>query len=345
MKKKIIKAALIILAVPVLILAVALSVFSKEIKTITSLETYDIKDLYSIDYTADYGFDDFLKVGAKDWDEYSDWIKKTIAKGIASKFNPDDFSCSSFVTRNEKGEVLFGRNFDHTWDPVVMTTTKPDHGYAVIGACSMGFLNFGKNETIQAHTLNMTNAMLLCCPYFTTDGMNEYGVAMSVLDCGHAWINDQEDAPTLVTDAMIRMVLENAKNVDEAIELFKSYNISHVKPNHHFMIADASGRSVVMEYTRDGTVAVESSVVTNFDLYDEPHSGSGQDRYRTITTTLEEKKGMLTDEEALDLLAKSVVGSRAQYSTLYNLTTGEVYVFTHGDRSKVQTLQLEMRNE
>lgn len=117
--------------------------------------------------------------------------------------------------------------------------------------------------------LNMTNAMALMSPYFTTDGMNEYGVAMSVLDCGLAWLPEKNDAPTMVTCSMIRMILENAKNVDEAVELFKNYNISSEKPNHHFMIVDASGKSVVMEDTRDGIAAVDTDIVTNFDLYDE----------------------------------------------------------------------------
>ena len=108
------------------------------------------------------------------------------------------------------------------------------------------------------------------------------------------------------------------------------------------MIADATGRSVVMEYTEDGIVAFESSVVTNFDLYDSRHRGVGQDRYETIENTLKEKNGVLSESEALDLLARVVVPGKAQYSTLYNLTTGEVHVFTHGDNSKVETFELKM---
>ena len=69
---------------------------------------------------------------------------------------------------------------------------------------------------------------------------------------------------------------------------------------------------------------------------------AGQDRYETIENTLKEKNGVLSESEALDLLARVVVPGKAQYSTLYNLTTGEVHVFTHGDSSKVETFELKM---
>ena len=345
MKRKILKITCFLLLLTVAVFVIFFLYFYQEIRTIKSLNTYDVKDLYSLNYYADYGFDDFIKVGAKNWDEYGEYVRGKIAKGLPEKIDVSGTSCSSFVVHNEKGEVLFARNFDYTYSPVVMTTTNPENGYAMIGACDMGFLKFGKKEDIKAHEFNRTNALLLCCPYVTTDGMNEYGLAMSVLDCGEAKISTIENAPTMTVCSMIRVVLENAKNVDEAIEIFKSYNISLEKPNHHFMIADATGRAVVMEYTEDGIIAFESSLVTNFDLYDSRHRGVGHDRYNIIENTLKEKNGILSEQDALDLLARVVVPGKAQYSTLYNLTTGEVHVFTHGDNSKVETFELKMVGE
>ena len=43
-----------------------------------------------------------------------------------------------------------------------------------------------------------------------------------------------------------------------------------------------------------------------------------------------------------DELRENGIPGKAQYSTLYNLTTGEVHVFTHGDNSKVETFELKM---
>lgn len=338
--KKILIIALSVLAI--LVLAVAL-LFGNAVRTVLSLETYEAKDLYSITYYGDYGFSDFLKTGAKDWKEYDKYIRKTLVHGIASNIDVSGTQCASFIARNPEGDVLFGRNFDYTFAPVVMTATAPSDGYAVLGASQLGFLNFGRKEKIVPHALNIANAMTLMCPYFMTDGMNEYGVAMSVLDCGSAYLQETEGSPTMVTCSMIRAVLENSRNVEEAIEVFKSFNISKDKPNHHFMIADSSGRAVVMEYTKDGTVAVETNIVTNFDLYDPGHRGSGQDRYRKIESGLEQSNGILTEEEVMHLLALSGVPGKNQYSVLYNLTTGEVRVMTHGDEAHAETFHLRMR--
>lgn len=342
MRKRIKRIGLIFLIVIFLGVVSFFVVFRNEIATIRSLEVYEAKNLYSLNYYGDYGFDELLKTGAEDWDAYDEHIRGHVAHGISKIINVNGTMCSSFVTRNEKGEVLFCRNFDYSFAPVIMTTTNPSSGYACLCACELGFINFGKKEEIRPHKLNLTNAMTLMCPYFSTDGMNEYGVAMSVLDCGLAVIPEKNDAPTMVTCSMIRMVLENARNVEEAVELFKSYNISSEKPDHHFMIADASGKSVVMEYTKDGIVAVDTNIVTNFDLYDEKHLGSGMNRYKKIEAKLQEKDNILSEEEAFSLLADVGVAGRLQYSTVYNLTTGQVYAFTEGDVSKVEEFSLEI---
>lgn len=340
MKKVILTVTAVILSLALICTVFVAALFGNEIRTVLSLESYDAKGLYSIEYHGDYGFDEFLKVGAKDWDEYGDYIKNTLAHGLAAKIDDFGTSCSCFVCRNEKGEVLFCRNFDYTFSPCLVTVTKPSNGCASIGASNMGFCKFGTNNNVEPHKLNMTNALALSGPYFTTDGMNEYGVAMSVLDCGGAWLPEIEGAPTLVTCAMIRMILDNAHNVDEAVELFKSYNMSRYNSNHHFMIADSTGRAVVMEYTRDGIIAVESDTVTNFNLYGTSDGKKICRRYKYIKEKLEECGGVMSEDEAMDVLCEVKV--RLQYSTIYNLTTGEAHVFTFGDKTKAETFNLEM---
>lgn len=340
MKKTLLTIAAIVLSLVLVCTVVVAALFGSEILTIRSLEAYDAPGLYSIDYHGDYGFDEFLEVGAKDWDEYGEYMKNNLAHGLAAKIDTSGTSCSAFVCRNEKGDVLFCRNFDYTAAPCVITTTKPSNGCASISAANMGFCRFGMDEKIEPHKLNMANAMALASPYFATDGMNEYGVAMAVLDCGWAHLPEIEGAPTLLTCAMIRMILDNAKSVDEAVELFKSYNMSHDRPNHHFMIADSTGRAVVMEYTQDGIVAVESDIVTNFDLYGTSDGEMICRRYKCIKEKLEECGGVMSEDEAMDVLCEVKV--RLQYSTIYNLTTGETHVFTFGDKTKAEIFNLEM---
>ena len=53
----------------------------------------------------------------------------------------------------------------------------------------------------------------------------------------------------ITTTTAIRMMLDKAKNVDEALELLSSYHMhSSANSCYHFQICDASGKSVVVEY-------------------------------------------------------------------------------------------------
>ena len=58
-------------------------------------------------------------------------------------------------------------------------------------------------------------------------------------------------------DSAIRMILIIV-NVDEALALLEQYDMnSDIGTAHHYAIADASGRSVVVEYV-DGEMFTES---------------------------------------------------------------------------------------
>lgn len=99
--------------------------------------------------------------------------------------------------------------------------------------------------------------------------------------------------------------------------------------NFHFCIADATGKTVVVEYgPGNGKLHVlEENHVKNFYLtpgYDD--QSRGRDRYNIIKETLSFKKGILTDTEAMSLLElvsqpeTEEATSMTQWSAVYNLT-------------------------
>lgn len=319
--------------------------YRKEIKTLKSLEQESPINMYSMVYYADYYFDEFLKEGAKSDKDLERFIVSHMTHGLKTEIIDSPGMCTSFVFHNESGEVLFGRNFDYKFSPVVMLFTKPESGYHCITASDIAFAGYDKKNLPNPHEVSLNNARLLLAPYLATDGMNEYGVAMSILDCGSAIPPEKEDTPTLNTSTTVRMVLENAKTIDEAVALMRQYNYNLGTTPNHFMIADSSGRAVVVEFCNGELVTVESCVVTNFDLYDSNHQGVGQDRYWKVQNRLKETNGILSEDEALELLAEVVVPDKAQYSVLYNLTTGDVYAFTQGDNTKVEHFSINMLNK
>lgn len=65
----------------------------------------------------------------------------------------------------------------------------------------------------------------LAAPYLPFDGINEKGVAIALLAVPEAEVSYSADKVTLSTTTAIRLVLDKAANVDEAIDLLKQYNI------------------------------------------------------------------------------------------------------------------------
>ena len=129
---------------------------------------------------------------------------------------------------------------------------------------------------------------------------------------------------------IMREILDFAANVDEAIAIMDSFRIEFGSgPAVHYLISDASGDSVVVEYgsgemnvIRKGS---EWQAITNFLLESagsEPESQCG--RYKTISGKLSDNNGMISIKEGLQLLSDVSQGDPlvegTQWSALYDLS-------------------------
>ena len=99
-------------------------------------------------------------------------------------------------------------------------------------------------------TKNLINRIVtLAAPYAPLDGMNEKGLAIGVLVIQDGKVHQNTGKVPITTTSAIRMVLDKAATVDEAIELLKNYDMnSSGETGYHFQIADASGNTAVIEY-------------------------------------------------------------------------------------------------
>jgi choloylglycine hydrolase len=121
--------------------------------------------------------------------------------------------------------------------------------------------------------------------------------------------------------------------VDEALALFGQYNIDWGGgPPVHYLIADATGASAVVEML-GGEMAVTRSqdpwqISTNFLFAETPLERRGQTcwRYSAVQQALSQAGGALTEQEAMALLEQvSQPGETATiWSVVYNLSDGTV---------------------
>ena len=183
--------------------------------------------------------------------------------------------------------------------------------------------------------------------------MNEKGLAVSVnMIQDNATIDQDTDKPDITTTTAIRLLLDQAADADEAVELLQQYDM-HASMGYmmHIALADRSGKSVVVEYVNNEMIVTETPVVTNFYLAEGEKNGIGtaqsHERYDILTKTLTDRQTMSMDDvrDALGSVSKKNFGEfeSTEWSIVFNQSTGEVRYY-HRENYDIQyTFQIEAR--
>ena len=278
---------------------------------VTQIDDYP---LYKIDYSSDYKFDQFLQTG-------------NIPFYTSNQSNNKNYSCTCFSVFGEDHRLL-GRNYD--WSVVssyFLVFTNPPNGYSSVSTVDMCFFEYDHDQPPDfAGNLNTIRTL----PYYPFDGMNEKGVAvgMNALDLAESPYDPAE--VTIGELQLIRLVLDYAGSTQEAISLIGQYNIRMEDPPIHYLIADSSGHSAIIEFINGEMVIMENTnpwqVTTNFIItgLDGPDNAPCW-RYKTAWETLSSNCGSLNENQA-QILLQDVSISITRWSTIFNLYTGQLQI-------------------
>ena len=238
--------------------------------------------LYVMEYRGDYGLDEFLAQGGADSDSaLAYYLMGYLSGGYYTQediaITPGDYGCTTVCVKDKKGAVYFGRNFDWKKDRAMIVHTVPEDGYESLSTCDLDFLGFGDDYAPDGSMRERIQT--LAAIYVPVDGMNERGLVVADLMAGdNEETHQKTDKPDLTTTTAIRLLLDRAANVDEAVELLKQYDMnSSIGAAHHFSLADKSGKSVVVEYVNGEMLVAETNIVTNHYLADSPKKGIGDE--------------------------------------------------------------------
>ncbi len=283
-------------------------------------------------YTGDYGFDDFLKT-----------VVAGNANTASGQISRPAWACTCFAAFGNENAPLLGRNYDYTEVRPLILYTDPPNGYASISMVDITFLG------VFTQDLNRQNRLqLLRAPYYPFDGMNEAGLAVGMMAVPNANGGSDSQKVTLGSLHVIRLVLDHARNVPEAVALLKNYNVDFTGgPPIHYLMADAAGNSVVVEYLNGSPTVIHNTlpwqVATNFTLSTTSLETAESIcwRYKTAHESLRQVEGSLTPAESLSLL-KNVSQDITSWSIVYNLTSGKVHLSLGRDFEHVLDFSLEM---
>lgn len=281
--------------------------WQEQIKSMDSVTKVE-DGFYIMDYTYDYDINELMERG----------VSTNVGAylyGLANVLAPEKgFACTTFNSVTPSGDYLLSRNFDYMDSPYCFVRTTPKDGYASISSISLYF--FGYDEmTVDDDARSL---LMLLAPYVPLDGINEKGLSIGILELETKPVFQMNLCKKdLTTSTMIRACLDKAATVDEAIEIFKSYDMRDLifgECTYHYHIADAQGNSVIIEYVdneiqliypekKEGA-KVNYQVATNFYLsegVDDP-LGMGHDRFETAYKALDKSKGVTTEKEAMKIL-------------------------------------------
>ncbi|MCM1118512.1 MAG: linear amide C-N hydrolase [bacterium] len=354
--KKFIKRFLIGIIVVLLVIVVgAIALFWNELRTISSITKIDDYGAYQMTYYGDYGFDEFLEVGAQSDADIEKFVVGKLLKGIPIDLGVTGGGCTCFVVKNEQDEILYGRNFDYGYySPTLQVFTNPKNGYASVSTVNLSFIGYSEGNLPEGSVFN--KFLTLAAPYLPCDGINEKGVAIASLSVPEVEPPYDSNKVTLNSTTATRLVLDKAATVEEAVELLRNYNIYFSEDiGCHYLIADASGHSVIVEYYDNELQIVETDsnyqIASNFIAYNGVNIGGGGTefkRYDTVEKEILDNNGVLNEDNAVSLLAE--VGVRdgdidnLQWSVVYNLTKGEVRFFSHRNTDNVIISKLKMNH-
>ncbi len=353
------------------------SIWHNELSTFMSIEMLrDRNDehqdgaVYAMHVKGDFYLDEFVEQGGVSNDaELIDFVTSKITKGLISmNISETDIGCASFTAQTSSGDALFGRNYDFSKTNTMLVFTEANEGrHASISTVDLQFLGIDVNQNLESV---MDKITALAAPYAPLDGMNDAGVSVGIYmtyQGGETTVptNQDTEKPDFTSTTLIRLILDYADNLEEAVEIAQSYDLhDSANTSYHYMVADASGRSAILEWVgsddasdNDGSQrelvvtynddddhigelegSTDYQVVTNFiiqpNYYDHSpeEDKKGVDRYEKIYEELNQTNGVVADENAaMNIL--SMVGRRSWGNDDNNGCTVHSVVYNMTDKT------------
>ena len=360
-KRSLKKILLIVLGVIVALLVIAgigiWAIWHNEISSIASIRMLrerndDHQDgaVYAMDVKGGFYLDDFVAQGGVSNDtDLIQFITDNITHGVVNlNMSAPEIGCSSFTSTTQDGDALFSRNYDFSKTNTMLVFTEQNEGrHATISTVDLQFLGIDVDQDMGGL---MDKVICMAAPYAPLDGINDAGVSCGIYmtyQGGEETVaTDQNtDKPDFTSTTLLRMILDYADNVEEAVEIASSYDLhDSAVTSYHYMVADASGKSAILEWTADGATdttdndgsqrtlkviyndqdshigereaASDYQIITNFVLQPGYYDGvaaeekKGADRYDRLYEELQATDGVVADEQgAMDILQS--VGRRS----------------------------------
>jgi hypothetical protein len=315
------------------------------VRTLSSLRRIPKTHAFVMDYYVDYHIDKIRKKGVDVNNLEDSYIATLFPEPAASAISrlkraylPKEIKtvedksnhCSTVVLRSQDGNVFFGRNLDFNNDACLVLRIHDQKGLASISVIDLAYLNLNRADLDRTSLLE--RAPLLFAPYYVMDGVNRYGVAVSDMSVDPVKPPVDAKHPDIILATLERLILDYAQDTDAAVELVRAFNVHFVVAREHLMVADASGRSRIIEFI-DGKLRVTPGkgawqICTNDIVWNKPEAerASSCHRYRAGSEEARKLSGNIDYAAALHVARTMSVANFTMWTSVYNLKTGEAHI-------------------
>lgn len=265
------------------------------------------ENIFLLKYENDYALDMLLDHGVKSVGELGAVMQKYFgAHKDDIKMSKGDFACTTFNAFTEEGDHIMARNFDYKDAPCIVLWTAPENGYKSVAITDTNVVLYGKKLGEKEN-----KNRLLLAPYACMDGMNEKGLSIAVVELKTKATKQETGRKPITTTVIIRAVLDKCATVDEAIELFKKYDMhDSLFACYHYQITDANGNSAVIEYINNEMVVLrpEDKYQYLVNFYASPNTpiekGFGYTREKWLHEEFEATNHIMNEERAMKILER-----------------------------------------
>lgn len=303
--------------------------------TINSLKKLSEYPFYSMIYYSEYPFKEYLN-GQR---EFPDLSLPTDSK----------IKCTCFAAMGNTDSVFFGRNFDFPNSIPLLLYTNPSDGFASISMTDLQFFGLDRKK-LRDSTFN--KRQLLKAPWLPIDGINENGVAIGIMVVESENPPSEPQKHTINEAAVIRLILDYAKNLEHAIELINDYNISTTlfdATPEHYLISDSKGKSVIVEFIDEEVKIIRNQhpwqVATNFNVFGQDSTSISCSRFLTASMELKKHNGILDSQQSMELLKNTSQFNSTKWSVVYNLTSKDIYIGIAQNYVDIYKFNLEKMKE
>ncbi|KAB2343037.1 carcinine hydrolase/isopenicillin-N N-acyltransferase family protein [Actinomadura rudentiformis] len=256
------------------------------------------------------------------------------------------FACSLFLAGHGSRGPLFGRNFDWGPNPALLLTAKPPNAPASLSLVDISYLGIDQGAAKRLLGDDELRRMMLKAVGIPFDGVNQHGLAVGMAAVDSAKAPKVPGGPVVGSARIQRLALDQARTVDEAVAVFRRYNVNFAEgePPLHYLLADARGKAAAIEFV-DGEMKVIPSTgdwhdMVNFVLSTaDERQRQADDRYRTIADRMRRTGGRLDPAGAMDLLSK-VAQRHTRWSAVYELRHGEMSLALGRDYRRIHRVKL-----